>query len=231
MSDLKGTNVASTVRPFSDKDKFPTVLESEVKGGAHSVESFDEMYRIPLERRKLGMLCVVKGDKYAYRLINNPNSATTGAGDWDTLNIKASDVYMDDDTTPLNEKLAKMELVIHDRYLIFNLGNTGTDGVADVEITVPYESKIVDVNLSAPTDAVIEDEIKLAIEVYKKDTKKWKQVGTPVSIKKQDNTFTTNEEFDPNIPLVKDSIVRCNILKADERVKTLNVLVHIKTID
>ena len=230
MSDLQGTNVASTIRPFSDKDKFPTVLDSEVQGGAHAVESFDEMYRIPFERRKLGMLCVVKGDKFAYRLINNPNSDTTGAGDWDTLKVKSEDIVFNDHST-LGQALAKMEQKIHDRYVIFNLMGVETVGPNQLEVTIPYDSNMVEMTLSVPTNTVVNDEIQVAIETFKTDTKKWKQLGSPILLNKNDNTFTITESVEPALPIAKGAVVRCNILKTQEDIKTMNVLVHIKTLD
>ena len=62
MANLNGTNVASTIRPFTTDDKFATAVANEIQGGLHNVDLIADMLAIPEQRRELGMLCSVKED-------------------------------------------------------------------------------------------------------------------------------------------------------------------------
>ena len=72
MAEIKGTNVASKIVPYTDSDEYATHDEKYGVGGYRTVDSVSEMNTIPAARRKEGMLVYVKDDKY-YRL----NSSNT----------------------------------------------------------------------------------------------------------------------------------------------------------
>lgn len=72
MAEIKGTNVASKIVPYTDSDEYATHDEKYGVGGYRTVDSVSEMNAIPAARRKEGMLVYVKDDKY-YRL----NSSNT----------------------------------------------------------------------------------------------------------------------------------------------------------
>lgn len=67
MADIKGTNVASKIVPYTTSDNYATHDEEYGRGGYRAVNTVDEMNAIPADRRKEGMLVYVKNDKY-YRL-------------------------------------------------------------------------------------------------------------------------------------------------------------------
>lgn len=72
MADIKGTNVASKIVPYTTSDNYATHDEEYGRGGYRTVNTVAEMNAIPADRRKEGMLVYVKNDKY-YRL----NSSNT----------------------------------------------------------------------------------------------------------------------------------------------------------
>ena len=84
MSDLQGTIVSSMVVPGSTEDKYATHTEQYGAGGYRTVASINDRNNIPKERRVLGMLVNVQGDKI-YKLKNNPTTATTQTTDWEVL--------------------------------------------------------------------------------------------------------------------------------------------------
>ena len=62
-NDIKGLIVAATIVPTSSADTFPTHDEAYGKGGYRSVEKKQDLYSIPIERKKDGMLVFVTDDK------------------------------------------------------------------------------------------------------------------------------------------------------------------------
>ena len=84
MADLKGTVVASQIVPGSSDDKYATHHEQYGAGGYRTVASVSERNNISQERRVVGMLVNVTGDKI-YKLKNNPGTATTQNTDWGVL--------------------------------------------------------------------------------------------------------------------------------------------------
>lgn len=84
MADLKGAVVASQIVPGSSDDKYATHHEQYGAGGYRTVASVSERNNIPQERRVVGMLVNVTGDKI-YKLKNNPGTATTQNTDWEVL--------------------------------------------------------------------------------------------------------------------------------------------------
>jgi hypothetical protein len=62
MSDLKGTNIAGPVVPFTSDDTYATHLAKYGKGGFRSVQNINERNSIPEARREEGMLVYVIED-------------------------------------------------------------------------------------------------------------------------------------------------------------------------
>ena len=86
MADLKGTNVSSTIRPFSSEDIFPTHEAQYGKGGFRTVQNIEELEAIPEPRREEGMLVYVINDEskvHTYQYINGSwvkNKLVSGSG-------------------------------------------------------------------------------------------------------------------------------------------------------
>ena len=79
MAEIKGTNVASKIVPYTDSDEYATHDEKYGLGGYRTVDSVSEMNAIPAARRKEGMLVYVKGDKI-YKLNNSNTFVDAGLG-------------------------------------------------------------------------------------------------------------------------------------------------------
>lgn len=98
MADLKGTNVPSTIVPYTTLDNYATHDEQYGIGGYRTVNTVAEMNAIPAARRKEGMLVNVINDKI-YKLDGNNNFVDAklggggGGGDVNTYQV---------DTTKLN---------------------------------------------------------------------------------------------------------------------------------
>lgn len=88
MAEIKGTNVASKIIPYTDSDEYATHDEKYGVGGYRTVDSVSEMNAIPAARRKEGMLVYVKGDKI-YKLNSSNTFVNAGLGvgeviDWNS---------------------------------------------------------------------------------------------------------------------------------------------------
>lgn len=59
MSELKGTNIAAPIAPFTDEDRYPTHYSKFGKGGFKCVKTLDERNAIPTERLEVPTLCYV----------------------------------------------------------------------------------------------------------------------------------------------------------------------------
>ena len=79
MADIKGTNVASKIVPYTTSDNYATHDEEYGRGGYRTVNTVAEMNAIPADRRKEGMLVYVKNDKY-YRLNSSNTFVDAGIG-------------------------------------------------------------------------------------------------------------------------------------------------------
>lgn len=66
MTELKGTNVAATVVPFTSDDKYATHDAAYGKGGFRSVATITERDAIPVDRKTEGMVVRVQADKKHY---------------------------------------------------------------------------------------------------------------------------------------------------------------------
>jgi len=68
MSEILGTNIASSVVPFDSEDTYATHEDTYGKGGWRSVLDLTERDAIPQERRKIGMAVYVQTDGQIYVL-------------------------------------------------------------------------------------------------------------------------------------------------------------------
>lgn len=71
MAELKGTNVAAGIVPFTSEDKYATHDAQYGKGGFRSVATIAERDAIPAERKTEGMVVRVQADKKHYVWENN----------------------------------------------------------------------------------------------------------------------------------------------------------------
>ena len=117
MADIKGTNVASKIVPYTTSDNYATHDEEYGRGGYRTVNTVAEMNAIPADRRKEGMLVYVKNDKY-YRL-NSSNAfvdagiGSSGGGDiyivdTDKLNFE----LISDGKTATNNELTEVAIIL-----------------------------------------------------------------------------------------------------------------------
>ena len=67
MADLKGTNVAALIVPFTDQDSYATHDAKYGKGGFRSVQTIAERDAIPDERKEIGMVVYVYTIQLNYR--------------------------------------------------------------------------------------------------------------------------------------------------------------------
>lgn len=67
-NEIKGLKIPSTIVPFSKDDVYATHDSKFGKGGWHSVESVEDMFKIPVERRTIGMIVYVCSTKETYVL-------------------------------------------------------------------------------------------------------------------------------------------------------------------
>lgn len=100
MAELKGTNVAAGIVPFTDQDNYPTHYSKYGKGGLKSVDTIEERDLIPAERTEEGMLCYVKNDPseihtYQYK-DGRWRSVTIGANGIPIYNKETLDVLGQD---------------------------------------------------------------------------------------------------------------------------------------
>ena len=68
--NIRGTNVASPIVPFTRLDTFPTHYAEFGKGGFRSVSTYDDLDNITIDRREEGMLVYCLETKYAYQWLN-----------------------------------------------------------------------------------------------------------------------------------------------------------------
>lgn len=70
MANLKGTNVAAAVVPFTSQDTYPTHLSAYGKGGWHEKQTIADRDKISEKRRTIGMAVYVLDERKLYILEN-----------------------------------------------------------------------------------------------------------------------------------------------------------------
>ena len=172
MADIKGTNVASKIVPYTTSDNYATHDEEYGRGGYRTVNTVAEMNAIPADRRKEGMLVYVKNDKY-YRL-NSSNTfvdaeiGSSGGGDiyivnTDNLNFELISDGKDATDNELTEVMTILErwgLSVIPLYLQSSIDREGYVGVLDVSVvggtninfSIPYNDTITLYSLNLSTN-------------------------------------------------------------------------------
>ena len=170
MADIKGTNVASKIVPYTTSDNYATHDEEYGRGGYRTVNTVAEMNAIPADRRKEGMLVYVKNDKY-YRLNSSNTFEDAGIGssgggniyivDTDKLNFE----LISDGKAATDNELAEVMTILErwrGRFIPFYL-QTNIDiksyvGVlnfsivgSDMVFSIPYNDAITLYSLSLST--------------------------------------------------------------------------------
>lgn len=178
MADIKGTNVASKIVPYTTSDNYATHDEEYGRGGYRTVNTVTEMNAIPADRRKEGMLVYVKNDKY-YRL-NSSNTfvdaeiGSSGVGDiyivnTDNLNFELISDGKDATDNELTEVMTILERwgsSVIPLYLQSSIDREGYVGVLDVSVvdgtninfSIPYNDTITlySLNLSIANWSVLD---------------------------------------------------------------------------
>lgn len=178
MADIKGTNVASKIVPYTTSDNYATHDEEYGRGGYRTVNTVAEMNAIPADRRKEGMLVYVKNDKY-YRL-NSSNTfvdaeiGSSGGGDiyivnTDNLNFELISDGKDATDNELTEVMTILERwgsSVIPVYLPTTTDSNGYIGVLNINVvnegnivfTIPYNETInlYSLNLSTTNWSVLD---------------------------------------------------------------------------
>ena len=178
MAEIKGTNVASKIVPYTDSDEYATHDEKYGVGGYRTVDSVSEMNAIPAARRKEGMLVYVKNDKY-YRLNSSNTFEDAGIGssgggniyivDIDKLNfelISDGKAATDNELEEVMTILKRWEFKVIPLYLQTSIDRKGYVGVlnfsmidgSDVVFSIPYNDAITlySLNLSTTNWSVLD---------------------------------------------------------------------------
>ena len=172
MAEIKGTNVASKIVPYTDSDEYATHDEKYGVGGYRTVDSVSEMNAIPAARRKEGMLVYVKNDRY-YRL-NSSNTfedagiGSSGGGDiymvnTDNLNfelISDGKAATDNELAEVMTILERWGFKVIPLYLQTSVDRKGYVGVlnfsivdgSDVVFSIPYNDAITLYSLNLSTN-------------------------------------------------------------------------------
>lgn len=80
MTDIKGTNIASAITPFTTDDSYPTHYAKYGCGGWREVDTIAERDAIPEKRRSVGMVVAVQEDGKNYQLQADSTWKEFGAG-------------------------------------------------------------------------------------------------------------------------------------------------------
>ena len=91
MSNLYGTNVSATIKPFTTADNFPTHEAQYGKGGYRTVNSESDLTSISLERLEEGMLVYIKNNRKIYKYIGD--TSTNNPNDWEEFTVSAENEY------------------------------------------------------------------------------------------------------------------------------------------
>lgn len=81
MAEIKGTNLASPITPFSTEDNYPTHYSEYGKGGHKEVTTYKDLLAIPVDRLTIGTVCYVAEQGVEYRCIK----IEAGKSTWEQL--------------------------------------------------------------------------------------------------------------------------------------------------
>ena len=97
--NIKGTNVASGIVPFTTDDKYPTHYAQYGKGGYRTVDNITERDEIPSERLEEGMLVYVINDSDNIHTYQYIKDKTTGKLSWQRASFSAQGIPVYDQKT------------------------------------------------------------------------------------------------------------------------------------
>lgn len=138
MTALKGTNVAASIVPFTDLDRYATHEAKYGKGGYRTVNTIEELNSIPNERREVGMLCYV---------INDPKGVHTyqlsSENTWVITSLGSSGIPIYD-----QEELDKLEVSKDDKYIFIPSENDLNGEVENKTYTTSGNGSYLDILFS-----------------------------------------------------------------------------------
>lgn len=150
MAELKGTQVAAIVVPFTDADKYATHDAEYGKGGFRSVETIAKRDAIPTERKTKGM--VVRVNETGLHYYWNGSAWTEWLPKGTMLVDAMFDIYSTNPvqnkviTTRINEHAAKFDDIYSK---IENIPTITIDTVLSTTSTNPVQNKVITNNLNA----------------------------------------------------------------------------------
>lgn len=150
MAELKGTQVAAIVVPFTDADKYATHDAEYGKGGFRSVETIALRDAIPTERKTKGM--VVRVNETGRHYYWNGSAWTEWLPKGTMLVDAMLDIYSTNPvqnkviTTRINEHAAKFDDIYSK---IKNIPTITIDTVLSTTSTNPVQNKVIADNLNA----------------------------------------------------------------------------------
>lgn len=172
MAEIKGTNVASKIVPYTDSDEYATHDEKYGVGGYRTVDSVSEMNDIPAARRKEGMLVYVKNDRY-YRLNSSNTFEDAGIGsaggggsglDWDSAHNFSQNGYQK-----------------FNNGLMIQWGRVGGSSTVSYSVTMPT--------------SFYNTEYKIFATVYKPSSDSAVYSSSPLAINKTVSRFYLNRNY------------------------------------
>jgi hypothetical protein len=163
MAELKGTQVAAIVVPFTDADKYATHDAEYGKGGFRSVSTIADRDAIPVERKTEGMIVRVTANGLNYEWKNNAWAEWLPKGtmlvdamfDINSTNPVQNKVI----TTRINEHAAKFDDIYSK---IENIPTITIDTALNVTSTNPVQNKVITTRVQT-----IENSIALISEQVK----------------------------------------------------------------
>lgn len=150
MAELKGTQVAAIVVPFTDADKYATHDAEYGKGGFRSVETIAKRDAIPTERKTKGM--VVRVNETGLHYYWNGSAWTEWLPKGSMLVDAMFDIHSTNPvqnkviTTRINEHAAKFDDIYSK---IENIPTITIDTALSTTSTNPVQNKVITNNLNA----------------------------------------------------------------------------------
>jgi hypothetical protein len=168
MAEIKGTNVASKIVPYTDSDEYATHDEKYGVGGYRTVDSVSEMNAIPAARRKEGMLVYVKGDKI-YKLNSSNTFVNAGLGVGEVIDWNSGSNFSQNGYQKFSNGL------------MLQWGRVGGSSTASYSVTMPT--------------SFYNTEYKIFATVYKPSSDSAVYSSSPLAINKTVSRFYLNRNY------------------------------------
>lgn len=149
MAELKGTQVAAIVVPFTDADKYATHDAEYGKGGFRSVSTIEDRDAIPVERKTEGMIVRVTANGLNYEWKNNAWAEWLPKG-----NIVIDTALSTTSTNPVQNKVIATKVNTIDNAIaliseqVNNIPIITVDTVWNATSNNPASSKAIDSTIS-----------------------------------------------------------------------------------